>query len=144
MAASSLQQTGQRVGLAPNGSFLGGNGYSGREGDLVALSPNLDRYAVNLLGHFEISDALVPFFEAKYVRTVAQGSQSGPFFTQGTTLGGDPREQIRLDNPYLSTQARATITAARIAAGLSANDSTRIALTPQLARLRYSRRTDYA
>jgi outer membrane receptor protein involved in Fe transport len=125
---SLLQQTGQRVGLAPNGSFLGGNGYSGREGDLVALSPNLDRYAVNLLGHFEISDALVPFFEAKYVRTVAQGSQSGPFFTQGTTLGGDPREQIRLDNPYLSTQARATITAARIAAGLSANDSTRIAL----------------
>jgi outer membrane receptor protein involved in Fe transport len=84
---SLLQQTGQRVGLAPNGSFLGGNGYSGREGDLVALSPNLDRYAVNLLGHFEISDALVPFFEAKYVRTVAQGSQSGPVLHAGHDAG---------------------------------------------------------
>jgi outer membrane receptor protein involved in Fe transport len=112
-------ETGQRVGLAPNGSFLGGNGYSGREGNLVALSPNLDRYSVNLLGHYEVSDAFVPFFEAKYVRTVAQGSQSGPFFSQGTTLGGDVRERVRLDNPYLAatdsnfltTQARALVQA---------------------------------
>jgi outer membrane receptor protein involved in Fe transport len=125
---SLIRQTGQRVGLAPNGSFLGGNGYSGREGDLVALSPELNRYSANLLGHFEVSEAFVPFFEAKYVRTVAQGSQSGPFFSQGTTLGGDPRELIGLDNPYLTAQARQTIIDARTAAGLTTTDATRIAL----------------
>lgn len=66
-----IPQTGQRVGLAPNGSFLGGNGYTGREGRLVALSPRLNRYSANLIGHFEISPAFVPFIEAKYVRTDA-------------------------------------------------------------------------
>jgi outer membrane receptor protein involved in Fe transport len=130
-----VQQTGQRVGLAPNGSFLGGNGYIGREGKLVALSPRLNRYSANLIGHFEISPAFVPFIEAKYVRTEAQGSQSGPFFSQGTTLGdGDPtiglrnREQIRLDNPYLSAQARSVIVAARAANGQASTDATQISL----------------
>lgn len=126
-------QTGTRVGLAPNGSFLGGNGYIGREGQLQALSPRLDRYSANVLGHFEISEAFVPFFEAKYVRTEAQGSQSGPFFTQGSTTATQEtsdvaREQIRLDNPFLSPQARAQIVAARTAAGLASTDATRIAL----------------
>ena len=126
-------QTGRRVGLAPNGNFLGGNGYSGREGPLVALSPRLDRYSANMIGHYEISEALVPFFEAKYVRTDARGSQSGPFFTQGTTTATQEtsdvaREQIRLDNPFLSPQARAQIVAARTAAGLPSTDDTRIAL----------------
>jgi outer membrane receptor protein involved in Fe transport len=127
------QQTGQRVGLAPTGSFLGGNGYSGREGELSLLTPRLRRYSANALGHFEISDALVPFFEAKYVRSEAQGSQSGPFFSQGTTLG-DPaatgnREQILLSNPYLTTQARAQITALRTAAGLASTDNTRVSIS---------------
>ncbi len=129
-----IPETGQRVGLAPSGSFLGGNGYSGREGQLALLSPELNRYSANALGHFDISDAFVPFFEAKYVRSVAQGSQSGPFFSQGTTLG-DPeaaidfnRETISINNPYLSAQARATIVAARTAGGLTTTDTTRIAL----------------
>jgi outer membrane receptor protein involved in Fe transport len=125
------QQTGQRVGLAPNGSFLGGNGYSGREGQLLVLTPELNRYSANALGHFEVSEGFVPFFEAKYVRSIAQGSQSGPFFAQGTTLG-DPgaqnREQIRLDNPFLTTQARGQITALRSAAGLASTDSDRVAI----------------
>lgn len=128
-----VPQTGQRVGLAPNGSFLGGNGYSGREGQLALLSPRLDRYSANILGHFDVSTAFVPFFEAKYVRSVAQGSQSGPFFAQGTTLG-DPgtdlgnRETIRLDNPYLTAQARAQVVALRTAAGAASTDATRIAV----------------
>ncbi|SFS01114.1 TonB-dependent receptor domain-containing protein [Sphingomonas jatrophae] len=131
-----VPQTGQRVGLAPNGSFIGGNGYSGREGRLVALSPELKRYSANLIGHFEVSPAFVPFFEAKYVRTEAQGSQSGPFFTQGAqagdTFAGQPggrnRELIRLDNPYLSAQARDTIIAARDANGQTSNGATTFAL----------------
>lgn len=106
-----IPQTGTRVGLGPNGNYIGGNGTSSREGQLLTLSPELDRYSVNLIGHYAISDALVPFVEAKYVRSEAFGSQSGPFFSQGTTLG-DPggRERVRLDNPFLSNQARALLT----------------------------------
>lgn len=116
--------TGTRVGLAPNGSFLGGNGYSGREGELLALSPRLQRFSANILGHFDVSDGFKPFFEAKYVRSVAQGSQSGPFFSQGTTVG-DPsavnRERIALSNPYLSAQARGALVAQLLPATVNAN-----------------------
>ncbi|MGZ8332636.1 MAG: TonB-dependent receptor domain-containing protein [Allosphingosinicella sp.] len=139
-------QTGSRVGLGPNGNFIDGNGYSGRENRLIALMPNLERYSANLIGHFEISPAIVPFVEAKYVRADAQGSQSGPFFSQGQTLGDaicfddyndrsylgnmtvvptcddgntfTNREGIRIDNPFLSPGARATI-AAQLANSIS-------------------------
>lgn len=113
-----IGQTGTRVGIGPNGSFIGGNGQTNREGRLTALSPDLERISVNALGHFEFSPAFVPFFEAKYVRTTAIGSQSGPFFTQGTTLGDGPtnRERVRLDNPYLTAQARASLTTQLLAA----------------------------
>jgi outer membrane receptor protein involved in Fe transport len=143
-AGNLVAQTGSRVGLGPNGSFIGGNGYSGRENRLLALSPQLERYSVNLIGHFEISPAFVPFIEAKYVRADASGSQSGPFFSQGSTLGDgiqilNPngtvfndrsflgsgtsagnaftnREGIRLDNPFLNAAARATISTQLLAA----------------------------
>ncbi|MES2289640.1 MAG: TonB-dependent receptor [Pseudomonadota bacterium] len=130
---SLIAQTGTRVGIGPNGSFIGGNGNNSREGNFLVLSPDVKRYAFNLIGHFEISPAFVPFIEAKYVRTEAFGSQSGPFFSQGQTLGDGitvtglndrsyastttapngtvNREGIRLDNPYLSAQARAILTA---------------------------------
>lgn len=129
------QQNGLRVGLGPNGSFINGNGYNSRQGQLLVLSPDLKRYSFNLLGHYEISRAFVPFIEAKYSRSDARGSQSGPFFSQGQTLGdattvtgvsdfsyfttGDVnREGIRLDNPYLGAQARATL-ATQLAAGVN-------------------------
>ncbi len=119
---SLIGQTGERVGLGPNGSYLGGNGSNSREGKLLALSPNLERISANLIGHFEVSPAFVPFWEAKYVRTTAFGSQSGPFFSQGTTLG-DPggRERVRLDNPYLSDQARGALTQQLLATTVNAN-----------------------
>lgn len=117
-----VPQTGERTGLGPTGSFIGGNGYSGREGELLTLSPELDRYSANVIGHYEISPAFVPFIEAKYVQTKAFGSQSGPFFSQGATLG-DPfgRERIRLDNPYLSTQARNLLTQQFLASTVNVN-----------------------
>ena len=143
---SLVNQTGLRVGLGPNGNFVGGNGTTSREGELVVLSPDLKRYVFNAVGHFEISPAFVPFFEAKYVRTEAFGSQSGPFFSQGQTLGDGAeiigfsdrsysnggtrfvnREGIRLDNPYLSTGARNTVTqqlTAAINAGVNPNTGT--------------------
>ena len=117
-----VPQTGTRVGLAPNGSFIGGNGTTSREGELLTLSPQLERISANLIGHFEFSPAFVAFAEAKFVRSDAFGSQSGPFFSQGATLG-DPlgRERPRLDNPFLSTQARGVLTPLLLATTVNAN-----------------------
>lgn len=123
-----VAQTGTRVGLGPNGNYINGNGYSGREGRLVTLTPTLERISGNFLAHYDISEALVPFIEAKYVKTTAQGSQSGPFFSQGTTLGSDVRERIRLDNPYLLPSARATIEQQLIAGGTTPTGATRFSL----------------
>jgi outer membrane receptor protein involved in Fe transport len=119
---SLVAQTGQRVGIGPNGSFLGGNGQTGREGALLTLTPDLKRYSANMIGHFDFSPAAVAFFEAKYVRSEAFGSQSGPFFTTGATLADDfNRERPRLDNPFLSTQARALLTQQFLASTVNPN-----------------------
>ncbi|MDR6790535.1 outer membrane receptor protein involved in Fe transport [Sphingomonas sp. BE138] len=134
---SLVAQTGTRVGTAasatsPNGSsFIGGNGNTRREGQLVQLLPQQDRYSANLIGHFDITDALVPFIEAKYVRinTFGTGS-SGPAFSTGATFatagtgGTEIYERPTLDNPFLSAQARTTITNALIASGVNAADIT--------------------
>jgi outer membrane receptor protein involved in Fe transport len=145
-----VNQTGLRVGLGPNGSFIGGNGYTGREGQLLTFTPDLKRYNANLIAHFEVSPAFVPFIEAKYTRTDAFGSVSGPFFSQGQTLGDGisvagvndrsyglatggattgtvNREGLRLDNPFLSAQARGIITqqlTAAINSGVNPNTGT--------------------
>lgn len=121
-------QTGTRIGLGPNGNYVGGNGYSGREGSLVTLTPTLERISANAFAHYDITEAFVPFIEAKYVKTTAFGSQSGPFFSQGTTLGSDVRERIRLDNPYLNPAARATIEQQLIAGGTTPTGATRFSL----------------
>jgi outer membrane receptor protein involved in Fe transport len=103
------QVTGQRVGIAPFGSFIGGNGDNFRDGTQLGLIPLQNRYSANLIGHFEISPAFEPFIEAKYVRTDVLGSASGPFFFNGGVTGS-PRETFYTDNPYLSTQARTFLT----------------------------------
>jgi outer membrane receptor protein involved in Fe transport len=106
---SLTPQTGTRVGLAPNGNFIGGNGINNRERNSLGILPQLDRYSANLIAHFTISDALEPFVEAKYVRTDSLGSASGPAFFQGSTIDAN-RERPRLDNPFLTDQARNLIT----------------------------------
>lgn len=98
-----VQQTGTPVGLAPTPSYLGGNGDNFRDGTQFAFRPRLDRYSANLVGHFEVSPAFVPFVEASFTRTKSFGSASGPFFTNA--LG----ERFQTDNPYLSNQARGII-----------------------------------
>ena len=119
---SLVAQTGDRAGLGPTGPFIGGNGMTGREGKLIALSPRLQRYSANMMAHFEISPAFVPFIEAKYVRSEAVGSQSGPFFSQGATLGDvGNRERIRLDNPFITTQARTLLTNTFLASTVNPN-----------------------
>lgn len=144
---SLVAQTGSRVGLSsltatntatatPGGVFIGGNGNTRREGDLVQLQPQLERYSANLIGHFEVSPAFVPFIEAKYVRTevFGQGS-SGPAFFTGSTLDGF-YERPRFDNPFLSDQARGVIQDARAASGLApATDATRLVVRKNLTEL---------
>ena len=102
-----VRQTGTRVGRAPLGSFIGGNGDNFRSGHQFGLMPKLDRYSANLLAHFTVSDAIEPFIEAKYSRTDSLGNASGPFFTGAT---GSPREHFQsLSNPYVTAQARGII-----------------------------------
>jgi len=106
--------TGTRVGMSPFGSFIGGNGDNFRDGKQFGFSPALDRYAFNLIGHYEVSPAVVPFIEAKWVRTDSLSNAAGPFFSpavgeiwQSGPLAGADRELMFSNNPYLSPQARA-------------------------------------
>jgi len=102
-----VQQTGTRVGRAPFGSYVGGNGDNFRANRQFGLSPKLDRYSANLIAHFEVSPAFEPFVEAKYSRTDSLGNASGPFFTGAS---GSSRETFRtLSNPFLNPQARQVI-----------------------------------
>src|SRR6476620_11322734 len=123
--------TGQRVGIGPNGQFIGGSGEGFFNGHQIQVVPQLDRYNINLVGHFEVSPALVPFIEAKFSRTnsVGQGGSGPAFITGGSAaapgalgdffefFGGNNRETISINNPYLTPQARnqiCTIRAARL------------------------------
>jgi len=109
-----VKQTGERVGVPAVGYFIGGNGDNFRDGKQFGLSPALDRYAFNLIGHYEVSPAVVPFFEAKWVRTDSLGNASGPFFGPSIPeifpdthpLAGARREILFPDNPFLSPQAQ--------------------------------------
>ncbi|MEA3012673.1 MAG: hypothetical protein QOD42_1218 [Sphingomonadales bacterium] len=106
---SLFQQTGSRVGTGPIGSFIGGNGLTGREENGLSVLPRQNRYNANLLAHYSFSDALEIFLEAKYVRVDTIGQNSGPAFIQGSTIDGS-RERVRLDNPFLSPAERTQIT----------------------------------
>jgi len=79
-------------------SCVGGQGITGIE--TSQLFPELDRYAANLLASFEISPALRPFIEAKYVR-VDSLQRGQPTFTGGTLSAS-----FSINNPFLTPQAR--------------------------------------
>jgi outer membrane receptor protein involved in Fe transport len=129
---SLIPETGTRIGLGPNGNFDGGNGTTNRERKALAIYPTLERYSFNVFGNLEISESFKPFIEAKYVRTDSLRWGSPAFF-QGGTIDGD-RELIRFDNPFLSDGARATMQAARLAAGFTTpyTDASQIALRRNL------------
>jgi outer membrane receptor protein involved in Fe transport len=132
--------TGTRAGVTP-GSFIGGNSENFRGGQQFQMSPKLDRYNINFLAHFEVTPAFEPFVEAKYSRTDSVGTgASGPAFTQGQTfvdpiqffLPGGTREQFRLDNPFLSAQARTLICQQRALSGQGCANSSRVAIRENL------------
>lgn len=112
-----MAQTGTRVGTGPNGSFLGGNGQTGREENIFSVMPEVKRYNFNLLAHYTVSDAFEPFIEAKWTRIDALGNNAGPSFIQGQMNQFDYRERVRLDNPFLTPAERSTIANAILTSG---------------------------
>ena len=136
-----VQQTGQYISTGIVPTIIGGNGPTGREGKLLSVLPLNKRVVFNALGHFTVSEAFEPFFEAKWARTTSLGNASGPSFFSGAQSQFDVREKPRLDNPYLNPADRTTLaglilasncntsfTASCAAAGnLTAADKTNIA-----------------
>ena len=88
-----------------SGNQQGGFGSTLRQtGSLLA---EVDRYAINVFGHFDVSDAFRPFVEAKYVRTDVSGEGQPSFFTSVPgTLGGPA---MRCNNGFLNASALATL-----------------------------------
>ncbi|QNO27057.1 TonB-dependent receptor [Sphingopyxis sp. OPL5] len=102
---SDIGSTGNQQGGA--GSTLRNTGQ---------LAAGLKRYAINLLAHYDVSDAFRPFVEAKYVRVNAV-QEGQPSFFQGSLAGFfantdeqfDAIPELRCDNPFLTTQAFQTL-----------------------------------
>jgi outer membrane receptor protein involved in Fe transport len=102
-------QAGSRYGAGIIGGILGGNGQTGREGQLLSIQPQVKRYNFNLLAHFGVSDAFEPFIEAKFTRVDTVGNNASPTGIQGTFGQFDFRERFRLDNPFLTAGQRGEI-----------------------------------
>jgi len=102
------------------GSYVGGNSDTGREGRQVSVYPESQRYIANILGSYEFSPAAELFFEGKFARSHSVGSNSGPAVNQGQFITfADSRARLRLDNPFLSDQARGVITDQLLASGIN-------------------------
>lgn len=108
-----------------NGRAIDGNGSILADGSLLPL---IERYTVNVLAKFEVSEAVQPFVEFKYAR-IDTFSEGTPSFFNGicgglggaTGLGGPPACAgldattsnffVRLDNPFLNPADAAAIAA---------------------------------
>jgi len=110
----------ERVGTGFFGTYIGGNSETGNEGRQVSVYPESQRYIANILGSYEFSPAAELFFEGKFARSHAVGSNAGPAFNQGQFITFlDSRARLRLDNPFLSDQARGVITDQLLASGIN-------------------------
>lgn len=63
------------------------------------LAPGLERYSGTMLAHFEVSPAFDPFIEGRYVKITANQEGQPTFFSN----------TFRIDNPFLTQQARDTL-----------------------------------
>lgn len=128
-SGGSLDEYNYGTDFRPVGSGNNQGGDGATLNDIGTLEPSLKRYVANVLGHFDVSEAFKPFFEAKFVRVEAF-SQGGPTFDQGGEQGtvadtddaGNPIRRpadpgtylasgipIFLDNAFLQPAAAATI-----------------------------------
>jgi outer membrane receptor protein involved in Fe transport len=116
----SLRESNYGVDFRPVGSGNNQGGDGSTLNDSGTLQPGYKRYVANLMGHYDVSDAFRPFFEAKFVRVDAF-AQGTPTFSQGGSQGldgdGNPYDPVNyliytpisLDNAYLTPASRATI-----------------------------------
>lgn len=89
--------------LRPDGGGrYGGLTATGVEGAM--LLPGLERISGNLNAKFEVSDAFVPFVEAKFVRITANQTSTQPTFVNSRLS-----PVFSINNPFLTQQARDTI-----------------------------------
>ena len=102
--------------LRPSGNNNNQNGSGPTLRDKGTLNPGLKRYVANLIGHFDVSEAFKPFFEAKFVRVDSYAQGTGTFNQGGSQGDGAEGETylasgipIAFDNAYLNPQAAATI-----------------------------------
>jgi outer membrane receptor protein involved in Fe transport len=141
-AGALTPQTGTRLGQGIIGSIVGGNGQTGREGQLLSVFPFTERYNFNLLARFQVSEAFEPFIEAKWNRVNALGNNAGPSFIQGTFGQFDLRERTRLDNPFLTAAQRTTIANAIITSGCNTSLTAACNVTGNTASFTRTTRTD--
>ncbi len=80
-----------------SGNCIGGRGSTLRTNG--QFQPGLERFNANVMAHFDVSDAFKPFVEASYNRVDAL-QESSPTFGTYT---------LSVDNPFLTTQARALL-----------------------------------
>ena len=85
-----------------SGNGQGGLGSTLRETGL--LQTGNTRYAINMIGSYEVSEGFRPYFEAKWVRT--ESLQEG----QPTFSSGALNPLFSINNPFLTTQARDLLT----------------------------------
>lgn len=72
--------------------------------DTGQLAPGLKRKTANLLAHFDITDALKPFVEAKFVRLDALQEGQPSFFQATFPQFFGAGVGVRCDNPFLTAQ----------------------------------------
>ena len=71
------------------------------------LDPQLERYSVNMLAHFDVTPAFSPFVEAKYVRIYANQEGQPSFFSPISGTLGLP--ELRCSNAFLTASSLATL-----------------------------------
>ena len=113
-SANALAQFGRTFVFLPDGSLVanpctadlrsfGSSNCVGGLGSTLRLtgmlSPGLERYSATVLAHFEVSPAFDPFIEARYVNVTANQEGQPTFFNN----------TFRIDNPFLSAQARSVL-----------------------------------
>ena len=105
-----------------NGNAVGGTGSVLADGSLL---PDIERYNINLLARYDVSDAFRPYFEAKYARIEALGQGTPTFFNSfcgglAGASGLDPSCAdgatsafffVGFDNPFLNPDDAATLSA---------------------------------
>jgi outer membrane receptor protein involved in Fe transport len=110
-SSNTLSQFGKTYVFMPNGDLIanpcitdlrpfGSGNCVGGLGSTLRLTgmlePGLTRKAVNLLAHFDVTDAFSPFIEARYVRVDANQEGQPTFFNN----------TFSINNPFLSAQAK--------------------------------------